>query len=54
MRAQFLLPSLFCFTGLVWLSPPSAIAESSPATNPATGKNPTIATCPLSRYGGGI
>ncbi|MDJ0543322.1 MAG: porin, partial [Microcystis sp. M53601_WE4] len=46
MRAQFLLPSLFCFTGLVWLSPPSAIAESSPATNPAPVKTQQLQLVP--------
>jgi len=38
MRAQFLLPSLFCLTGLVWLSSSNAIAQNSPATNPAPVK----------------
>ncbi|MFM7713656.1 MAG: porin, partial [Microcystis sp.] len=28
MRAKFLLPSLFCLTGLVWLSSSNVIAET--------------------------
>ncbi len=38
MRAKFLLPSLFCLTGLVWLSSSIAIAQRSPATTPAPVK----------------
>ena len=46
MRAQFLLPSLFCLTGLVWLSPPSAIAQNSTATTPAPVKTQQLQLVP--------
>ncbi|MCA2691370.1 MULTISPECIES: porin [unclassified Microcystis] len=46
MRAQFLLPSLFCLTSLVWLSSPSAIAQRSPATTPAPVKTQQLQLVP--------
>jgi len=46
MRAKFLLPSLFCLTGLVWLSSPIAIAQRSPATTPAPVKTQQLQLVP--------
>ena len=46
MRAKFLLPSLFCLTGLVWLSSSSAIAQNSTATTPAPVKTQQLQLVP--------
>jgi hypothetical protein len=46
MRAKFLLPSLFCLTGLVWLSSPNAIAQRSPVSNPAPVKTQQLQLVP--------